>query len=351
MVDLIISIISIIIISFNLLILMTIFKMHLKRKNIRQGYFKVVLTQIFIEFLFNLVVLVIIIIILSNNLQKGEEKAYYSILLILFDLLFNCDIMYNIQTIFYLINNVSRKDSEDNFNNNDDSIRSEDFTFKKSIELKKYTYKRIHFFSFFFSLIHSLIYYLVYLKQNEQYELKWYFFLLNEKVKEVEYALFFILNYLFFGISIKYCFVKQEINGNIKLKFYSKYCIFSGFISLLFPIKIIINNFDTNNEIINIIFGIIFLLYLIGITYFRLNCYYVQHILSSKDKSFISKLFFGLKILFTGTTVPSPNFIDFNNSFLYHSLSNEKDISIKIEKFDENDDDIDCSRSFSLTEN
>ena len=38
------------------------------------------------------------------------------------------------------------------------------------------------------------------------------------------------------------------------------------------------------------------------------------------------------------------------NSFLYHSLSNEKDISIKREKIDENDD-IDCSRSFSLTEN
>ena len=348
MVDLIISIISIIIISFNLLILMTISKMHLKQKSIREGYFKVVFTQIIIEFLFNLVVLVIIIIILSNCLEKGDEKVYYNILLIVFDLLYNCDILYHIQTIFYLINNVSRKDSGDIFNNNDDSIRSESYTSKKSIDLKKYTYKRIHFFSFFFSLIHSLIYYLLYLKQNEQYELKWYFFFLNKNVKNLEYFLFFILNFLFFGVSIRYCFIKQEINGNIKLKFYSKYCFFSGLISLLFPIKIIINYFVNNNEIINIIFGIIFLLYLIGITYFRLNCYYVQYILSSKGNSFITKLCFGLKILFTGTIVPSPNFIDFNNSFLYHSLSNEKDISIKKEKIDENDD-IDCSRSYSLT--
>ena len=351
----IINIISIIFISFNILILTTICKMHIKQISIREGFFKTVFTQIIIEFLLNLIVL--IIIILSQKLETIKRKYLY-VLSCLFNLFYNIDILYNIQTIIYLINAKNKVDSEDIFNYGDIS-KNEELPSANTIEIESHSFKRIHFFSYFFGVVHTAIYFSVFYDKNEnnqEQDVNWHFYFINNNKKSFFYLLIFFFNYLYFFQSIRYSFIKQKINESIKLNNYSIYCIISSFISLIFPLRILLNNFlnedKRDDEVLIYIFSFLYLFNLIAIGYFRLNSYYVQFILSKGGNNFYSKLCFGIKILFTNLPVPSPNFIDFNNSFLYHSLSSEKDFyDIKEKQMKGNDnDELNVSRSFSLTE-
>ena len=121
----------------------------------------------------------------------------------------------------------------------------------------------------------------------------------------------------------------------------------------MFPLIIILNNNEINKEgIIQTIYAFLFLLYLISTTLFRLFCYYVQNVFSRTNEN---KIIFGLKILFTRQKIPAPHFIDFNNSFLIHSLSYERDILVEKDEHkidgEIDDDNNDASRSYSLADN
>ena len=339
--ELIIKILSLIFIVIILLILITICKMHLKQISIREGYFNIIFTQIIVESLLNFITMIAIVFSMIFDDIKVES---FFLISLFFNIFYNIDILYNIQTILYLIKAKNKVDSEDIYSHNEDLSRSEDYNRENnSIDLKKYSFRSIHFRSIFFTLIQSFIYsilYLIFHDENNQdnnsdseKQLKSYFYIIRNN--NPFYLLIFIFNYLFIFLSIRYCFLKQTINESIKLKNYSLYCFLSSIIGLMFPSKVILNQFLKNNDTdttIIIIYSILFLIYLIINGYYRVNCYYVQYILSKKGKKFCTKLKYGLKILFTNEVVQSPNFIDFNNSFIYHSLASEKDFSFKKEK-------------------
>ena len=352
------KIFSLIIIFINFFILITICLMHIRQISIREGYFYIIFTQIIFESLFNLTSIISIIISL---IFKDNNNKIFFIISLCFNFFYNIDIIYNIQTILYLIKAKNKVDSEDVYSNNFDLSRSEDYNKSGSIDLKKHSFRRIHFISFFFTLLQSFIYSMLYFGMNKEEDminkeklLKWYFYFIGNG--NLFYIIIFILNYFFVFFSFRYCCLKQKINGSIKLKNYSIYCFLSSITGLMFPSKVIINKIlskeKLDNNIFDIIYSILFLFYLIIISYFRVNCYYVQYILSKKSKNFCSKLKFGLKILFMNEKVPSPNFIDFNNSFIYHSLSSEKDFSFNEEKIllrNTINDDLNNSESFSFS--
>ena len=351
-VELLIKIFSLIIIFINFFILITICLMHIRQISIREGYFYIIFTQIIFESLFNLSL--IISIILSLLFPDNKNNTICFVISLCFNIFYNFDLIYNIQTILYLIKAKNKVDSEDVYNNNFDLSRSEEYNKSGSIDLKKYSFRRIHFISFFFTLLQSFIYSIFYFEINkEEKQLKWYFYFIEND--NPFYIIIFIWNYLFIFFSFRYCCLKQKINGSIKLKNYSIYCFLSSITGLMFPSIVIKNKIlgkEKLDNIFDIIYSILFLFYLIIISYFRVNCYYVQYILSKKSKNFCSKLKFGLKILFMNEKVPSPNFIDFNNSFIYHSLSSEKDFSFKEEKIllrNTINDDLNNSESFSFS--
>ena len=356
----IIKVFSLILIFFNLLILLTICKMHIKQKSIREGYFKIVFSQIILELLLNIIILLIVILSLFITNINSNLFFFISVLLNFF---YNIDILYNTQTILYLMRAKNKVDSEDITTNTDDLSRTEEFRGSAlSIDLKRYSFRRIHLISIFFSIIHSLIFFIIiFLQSNKEQnqELIWYFYFLDENKKNFLFLFIFILNYLYFALSICYCCIKQNINESIKLKHFSIYCFITSIIGLIFPSKIIINHFLKKDlkALLTYIYSFLFLFYLFVNMNFRLNCYYVQYILSRKGNKFCSKISFGIKILFSRIMVPSPNFIDFNNSFIYHSLSSEKDFyDVKDKKLKKgldnsnNNNELNNSNSISLTD-
>ena len=196
----------------------------------------------------------------------------------------------------------------------------------------------------------------------------------DQEKKKLFYLFFFVFNIAFFILSIIYCFTRQKINETIKLKHYSIYCLIFSLISLIFPLKIILNNIiyekgneneddeyeegskKVNEEITDImacVYSFLLLFFFMENSYFRLNCYYVQNILSKKGNNCCSKFCLSIQILFTKIKISPPNFIDFNNTFLFHSLSSEKDFYNDREKrllSRTESIELNTSRSFSLTE-
>ncbi len=360
-IDKIINIISIIVITFNLFVLMTIVRIHFKDSFYRKHFFQVLLIQIIFEFLMNLLILIAII-------QTLNDAKVFSFLPMIVNFFYNCDMLYNSLTILFLINTKTKNDDTGDVYNNDDLSKTEDmiiipddnnnnYNNNSSIKLKKHSFKMTHFFSLFFSFIQTLLYHLLFINTHSN-DLNWYFYFLSAEIKDFIGLTAFLFNYVFLFLSIKYCLLKPSL-GITKLKYYSIYVLIFSCISLLYPLLIILNicgikgedKEDTIQIIIRIIYAFFFLCYLIITTLFRLYCYYVQNILSSsKSNMFV----FGLKILFTGQRLPQPKFIDFNNSYLIHSLSFEKDISVaktQHKQGDENNNENnENSNSYSLVD-
>ena len=379
-----IDIISFIFILFNIFILLTLVRMHSKQKSIRVGYFIVVFIQIIIELLLSILFLIVIILSFLKENNKNEENTeneenkekyndkYLHIFPVLINFLYNIDILYNIQTIICLMKAKNKIESSDAFTSDDLSKSEEGGNSNISIDIKTYSFRRIHFISFFFSFIHSFIYALFILKVNPNMD--WYFYFYDQEKKKLFYLFFFVFNIAFFILSIIYCFTRQKINETIKLKHYSIYCFIFSLISLIFPLKIILNNIiyekgneneddeyeegskKVNEEITDIMacaYSFLLLLFFMENSYFRLNCYYVQNILSKKGNNCCSKFCFSIQILFTKIKISPPNFIDFNNTFLFHSLASEKDFYNEREKrlvSRTESIELNTSRSFSLTE-
>ena len=169
-----IDIISFIFILFNIFILLTLVRMHSKQKSIRVGYFIVVFIQIIIELLLSILFLIVITLSL---LKVKDNKLYFYIFPVLINFLYNIDILYNIQTIICLMKAKNKIESSDAFTSDDLSKSEEGGNSNTSIEIKIYSFRRIHFISFFFSFIHSFIYALIILKESQNPNMDWYFFL------------------------------------------------------------------------------------------------------------------------------------------------------------------------------
>ena len=77
-----------------------------------------------------------------------------------------------------------------------------------------------------------------------------------------------------------------------------------------------------------------YILYLIITSYFRVNCYYIQYVLEEQGKGCCKKAKTGMSIICCCRKIPSPNFVDLNSTFVYHSLANFNDFlqELKIEE-------------------
>ena len=70
---------------------------------------------------------------------------------------------------------------------------------------------------------------------------------------------------------------------------------------------------------------------------------------SGKGKGFCKKINSALKILFCCKQIPSPNFIDLNSSFVYHSLAGFTDFLEENANSDEEEED--CNENKEKKEN
>ena len=323
----IINIIFLFFATIFILINITICLIHIKQPTLRIGFFKVVFSQVILELLLNIVILIISILSLI-----GIDKGIW---FILFPLLFNFSyigvIAYNITNLGYLMSNKVKEEELQQYDMQNEN---------NSISFKKISFKKIHVLSIIVASSHTLLYAIslilskLYNDSNKNnlnfFESKWIFYFYDRNT--VLYILpIFGFNLLFFILSIPYLIksYQNKITNYIFLKRYSIYCIFSGVISLIFPISITLSHFFPKNKphIIVLLYAntILFLIYLIITSVFRLGCYYVQFILSKAGDTFMKKFCFGLRILFKCQEIPNLNFIDYNSTFVFHSLASNSD--------------------------
>ena len=313
----------------SFLINFMIILIHSKQKSLRRGFFTIIFAQIILEAIINLSLLLMNIIYLF----EFETDTWFIIFPILFNFAQVADILYNIRIMIYLMTLNQRREEQIKYDIKDDNldIKDNDLSRQSTIGLKAHSFKSFHIFSIFFSIIHTILYVIKLLKDDKDIEednWKWfYYFMIGSD--GLERFAFFIFHIFFFILSIPYLILslnKEKISDHILLKRFSLYCIFSSIVSLIFPAAIVIEY--TIGEKLDDIFIILmfaFIVYLSVTLLFRVNCYYIQFILEENGKGFFCKCVAGFKILFCCKNIPSPNFIDLNSSFIYHSLANFND--------------------------
>ena len=322
------NIIMIFFLFFSLLINILLILIHSKQKSLRKGFFAIIFIQIILEAIITLSLLVMNILFLIDI----YKYIWFIILPIIFNFGYVTNILYNIRIIFYLLTlNKNKYESvnyglkEDDNEEDNDSKKT-----KKSVQFVSHSYNSFHLFCFLLSIIHSILYGLwifLYNRPEDDENWKWFYYFIYGSKCFIRF-IFFIFHYIFFLISIPYLILsinKAKISDHILLKRFSIYCIFSSIIGLFFPISIFFQETDKDMEKIPFIILSAFIVYLYITWYFRINCYYIQYILEQNGKGFCKKCISGIKILFCCHNVPTPNFIDYNSSFIYHSLANLND--------------------------
>ena len=309
--------------SINLMIIL----IHCKQRSLRKGFFIIILVQIVMEALINLILLLIAIV----NLFEIKILNLLFSLSVIFNFGYVTLILYNIRIVYYLMTLNQEKEESKNYDSEDDDYN----TRHNTIVLEQSTFKRFHIFCFLLSIIHTVLYTLKVYNDKKDYipnnkKWNWFYYYLNGD-KGYERFCLYIYHIIFFIISVPYLFLsynKSKITEHIYLKRFSLYCTFSAITSLLFPISLLITYIDIikdNKEIIYFIILAAFLIYLFFTSFFRVNCYYVQHILEENGKGFCRKCSTGIHILFCCKKVPETNFVDLNSAFVYHSLANIND--------------------------
>ena len=320
------TIINIIFICFTIifiLISITICLIHIKQPFLRQGFFTIVFAEAFLELLTNIIIFLTNILSLSG-ITKGK---WFIIFPLIFNFSYVGNIIYNILALTYLISVNKEKDETTQYD-----ARSQ----HSSISLSSHSFKSFHAISIIITSIHTFLYgaslILVKYANKEKslnFEKSRWIFYFYEGNENLLILFIFGFNFVYFILSIPYFITsyQNKITNHIFLKRYSIYCIFSGVVSLLFPISITLNKILNDVVVIPILYinVILFFVYLTITSLFRLGCYYIQFILSRSGESFLNKVCFGLKILFKCQEIPQPNFIDFNSTFVYHSLASSGD--------------------------
>lgn len=308
---------------FLFLINFTICTIHMRQPLMKSNFFKVVFVQLILETIIDFFLILLVLAILIS----GDNKTWYLLFHIVLNYCINTDIIYNIIILIYL----TFKREEEKKDSDDDNIdRDENINTRKSISFEKHSFKYIHISSLVLGLIHTIIFFLM--RDNTEYNLDslddWYYFFYPIKTK-LSNIFIFIPYLIFLIISVPYLFISMnrlKVTNYIHLKHYCINCIMGGIFGLIIPISRICIINVKNTEIPLLFFSsAFFLLYLNCFCFFRYNCYYVDHILSYNGNEFINKLQYFIKLMFFRVEVPKPNFIDFNNPFIYHSLAYESD--------------------------
>ena len=318
---LIIGIIYIINCVLLFLINFTICLIHIRQPILRTNFFKVVFAQIILEGLIDFFLIILNLAILISH----DNKNGYIILYTLLNFCIYTDIIYNIVIFIYL---TFRNDEEKN--ESEDEEEDGNINARKSISFGKHSFKYIHICPFVLGVIHTIIFYLICDKDYKlSSSLNWYYFFYPVEYKTYLNSLIFFPYLIFVILSVSYLFISMnrlKVTNYIHLKKYSINCILGGVIGLIIPIAKVSSANIKNTDVILLFFSsAFFLLYLNCICFFRYNCYYVEHILSNNGKEFLNKIIFFIKLTFFQVEVPKPNFIDFNNPFIYHSLAYESD--------------------------
>ena len=340
------NVILIIFLFFSFLINIMIILIHSKQKFFRKGFFIIVFVQIILEAIINLSILIMNIIYIFD-IDRGK---WFFIFPILFNFGYITNILYNIRILIYLMTINKKKDELVNYDTKDESFESDknsQLSRNSSISFISHSFKSFHILCFLLSTIHTIIY-ILYLKDdiekdkddnNSKKDWKWFHYFMNGDQGYYRFA-FYLFHYIYFIISIPYLIKslnKGKISDHIFLKRFSIYCIISSFISLLFPLAVIFDlTLGEKHKDIYLYLLIAFIFYLLITWFFRLNCYYIQYILEQGGKGFCKKISTGFKILFCCLKIPSPNFIDLNSSFIYHSLANVNDF-LQEKHVDDND--------------
>ena len=308
---------------FVFLINFTIFSIHIREPLLRSNFFKVVFYQLFLETLID-----VLLIILSISIMiTSKIKEWNHILFMILNFCINTDILYNIVILIYL---TFRKVEEDK--KIDDDEREENINARASISFARHSFKCIHFFSIMLGIAHTVIFGYIKEERNNiriDYIMNWFYFFYPVKA-DVAHSFIFLPHLIYFIVSFPYLCISLKrlaITNNIHLKHYCINCIIGAVLGLIMPIvKISTSTVDRIDIYLFLFSSAFFLLYIDAMCFFRYNCYYIEHILSYDGNEFFKKIKFFINIMFYRVEVPRPNFIDYNNPFIYHSLAYESDL-------------------------
>jgi hypothetical protein len=260
---------------------------------------------------------------------------YIYIFGIIFYFSFNIIIIYNIQILLYLLDDTEL---------NKDLIKKDIRANNLSITFTPYNFKKFHLLSFFLSLFFTLIYFvLFFFKYNENKNKSFIINLENKNI--IIIFLFFVPAFIYFFISLIYFFSKKTDSSSTKiyLKSYSIFTTLSSFIYLLIPLIIYIiqkkyYDDDKKFDLINLVTYFIISLSFFIFNIYRIKCIYIKNVLNSNGNKFCNRFKKAFKIIFCrDNKIKTLNIIDFNNPYIYHSLSTQGDFT---EQFIENDADI-----------
>ena len=308
---------------FLFLINFTICSIHIRQPIMRTNFFKVVFIQLLLETLIDLFLIILNLTIIIS----GDNKIWYLLFHIILNFCINTDIIYNIIILIYL----TFKNDEEKKNEDDENIdKEENINVRSSISFAKHSFKFIHIISLILGLIHTTIFILI--RDKREYNIgsldDWYYFFYPVETN-LWNTFIFSPHLLLLITSIPYLFISMnrlKVTNYIHLKHYCINCIMGGIFGLIMPItKAGTLNIKNTGTPLLFFSSAFFLLYLNCLCFFRYNCYYVEHILSNNGNEFLNKIKFFINIMFYRVEVPKPNFIDFNNPFIYHSLAYESD--------------------------
>lgn len=328
---------------FSMLFNITILIIHIKQPLLKNGFFNVVFGQVITEFLINISIFFLnLVYVISGDKMAGK---WIMIFPILFNFCYEAYIIYNIKIIIFLMTYNKDKDDLINYALDTEISRDSNLSHQGSISFVDVSFKSFHILSYSIATIYIILYIvnlLVFQNNPKVQEPNWmwyYYFICGNKY--FWRIFFFIFHIIFFVISVIYLFKscdKNKISKHIYLKSYALYSVFASFITIVFPIVLLVfifvydNNSDTSRQLRKdylIIILLAFFVFLLSTTIFRLRNYYVDYVLSQDGKGCINWLCSALKILFRCKKMHELNFVDLHSSFIYHALSSANDLVIE----------------------
>lgn len=314
-----------------------IFRIHLKKSILRKRYFKIVIIQIILQFIMCICLFTLSVLSIFEAYKEKQEYIIKPIFL-LFNLCHAADFLYHIQSIICLIYTKHQQKNDDSFDFDINDLTSDEISEsdknESDLKIQSNNFKKNHIISFSLAVVHTGVLGFILLKINNGKIGKWYYYLIlkNEKEK-YEYLYLFTFHIIFFLTSIYYSCKKNRLYS---LKDFIRCIILSSIINILIVISFCIPNDCGNDDIkCNVFSDMLAYFTLTSMmiwTVFRIRRYYIQFILSkNKTKnSCCQKFCNAIKIFFSfcsSEKIDSPNFTDYNNSFIYHALMGINDFT------------------------
>ena len=329
--DMLIHIITIIISSFCFILSLLIVIIHINKSFLRQGFFKVVFSMSIFETFLNLNLIANAVIAILR--RKKEEPSYlvYCIAGSIFNFLLTSIITYNIITLIVLYGQSTQKDSLSEKEIDEDKMHTSEAG-KYSIRIFNRSFLYIHLISIIVGVVHSTVLAVFHMYGNCLWNLYYIEFDLGV-FHQLWNILIFLPHYVLVIVSIPYLFIswnKSKITEHIRLRHYAIYNIFLAIFCVVFPIGMLLASLWGNKStewkiaLKYSVSGFLFVLLLKSALY-RVSCYYVQSILSNQGSDFCSRCLTGLKIFFCLTKIKDLSFVDYNATFIYHSLATTND--------------------------